>query len=51
MILEFMYKCKDIIFTLIEMMFLMLLLKSPEHNIKIREYKKKALQIFSIAVL
>lgn len=51
MMLLFVYKWRDMIFTFIEMMFLMYLLKNKEHNIKIKEYKKKALQILAIAVI
>ncbi len=51
MILESIYNYRDMIFTFIEMLFLMYLLKGTGHDIKVRDYKKKILQILSIVVL
>ena len=51
MILESIYKYRDMIFTFVEMLFLTYLLKSTGHDIKVRDYKKRILQILSIAVL
>lgn len=51
MILESIYKYRDMIFTFVEMLFLTYLLKGTGHDIKVRDYKKRILQILSIAVL
>lgn len=51
MIFLYVYKWRDVIFTLIEMLFLLYLLKTKEHNIRISDHKKKLLQILAIAVL
>lgn len=45
MILESIYKYRDMIFTFVEMLFLTYLLKGTGHDIKVRDYKKRILQV------